>query len=428
MTSPLVLQVLELVTKQLEQAESNQLGDRLEQRAMAEQFILEALDEVAAERARAFLPLIDRSEESRISDEVLATLFGLGPFERLLAEESVENVNVNGCDTVWVTHADGTKQRLEPIVGSDDELVALVRKAAAYLGRNERRFDIANPFLDLQLPDGSRLNAVMAVSERPAVSIRRHRHKQVTLSDLCDLGSIDGLLRDFLIAAVQARMSIIVCGGTNAGKTTLLRALLNACDPDERLITIEDRLELGLTNDLDRHRDVIELETRTANIEGTGAITMQQLVRNALAMSPDRLIVGEVRGAEVVDMLAALSTGNDGSMCTIHANSSQAAFSKIATYALRSAEQIPVEATNRMISESINFVVHVAKGRDGRRRVRSVREVTGNLAEGIGSVEVFAANGISTAQPAGSLQPSTADRLIGAGLSAAPSMMRGDEK
>lgn len=382
-------QVLAMVTREFEQTEASQLGDRLEQKALAGQFIVEALDTIAAERARAFLPPINSTEESFITDEVLATLFGLGPIERLLADESVENVNINGCDTVWVHHAGGVKRRAEPVAGSDDDLVALIRKAAARLGRNERRFDLANPFLDLQLPDGSRLNAVMAVSERPAVSIRRHRHERVTLDELCDLGTLDEMRRDFLRAAVQARKSIIICGGTNAGKTTLLRALLNSCDPDERLITIEDRLELGLTTDPVRHRDVIEMETRTANIEGSGGITMQQLVRNALAMSPDRLIVGEVRGPEVVDMLAALSTGNDGSMCTIHANSSQAAFSKIATYALRSAEHIPVEATYRMIAESINFVVHVSRGHDGRRRVGSVREVTGSSMGEVKSVEVF---------------------------------------
>ena len=388
-TSTYTEQVLAMVTSEFEQTEASQLGDRLEQKAMAGQFILEALDTIAAERARAFLPPIDSTEESLITDEVLATLFGLGSIERLLADDSVENVNINGFDTVWVHHAGGVKRRAEPVAGSDDELVALIRKAAARLGRNERRFDLANPFLDLQLPDGSRLNAVMAVSERPAVSIRRHRHERVTLHDLCDLGTLDVTIRDFLSGAVRDRMSIIVCGGTNAGKTTLLRALLNACDPDERLITIEDRLELGLTADPDRHRDVIEMETRTANIEGSGGITMRQLVRNALAMSPDRLVVGEVRGPEVVDMLAALSTGNDGSMCTIHANSSQAAFSKIATYALRSTEHIPVEATNRMIAESINFVVHVSRGRDGHRRVNSIREVTGSSADEVKSVEVF---------------------------------------
>ena len=418
MACPLVHRVLAIVTERLEQIETSQLGDRLEQKALAGQFLLEALDAIAAERARAFLPPIDSAEESRISDEVLATLFGLGPIERLLADETVENVNVNGCDTVWVHHADGVKRRVKPLVESDDELIALIRKAAAHLGRNERRFDIANPFLDLQLPDGSRLNAVMAVSERPAVSIRRHRHERVALDDLCDLGAIDGLLRDFLEAVVRARMSIIVCGGTNAGKTTLLRALLNACDPEERLITIEDRLELCLSADHHRHHDVIELETRTANIEGTGEITMQQLVRNALAMSPDRLIVGEVRGPEVVDMLAALSTGNDGSMCTIHANSSQAAFSKIATYSLRSAEHIPIEATNRMIAESINFVVHVVKDREGRRRVVSVREVTGNSAGDVSSVEVFAAKGAGSAQPNAGLQPSTQQRLASVGFDA----------
>ena len=388
-TSTYTDQVLAMVTSEFEQTEASQLGDRLEQKAMAGQFILEALDIIAAERARAFMPPIDSTEESLITDEVLATLFGLGSIERLLADDSVENVNINGFDTVWVHHAGGVKRRAEPVAGSDDELVALIRKAAARLGRNERRFDLANPFLDLQLPDGSRLNAVMAVSERPAVSIRRHRHERVTLHDLCDLGTLDVTIRDFLSGAVRDRRSIIVCGGTNAGKTTLLRALLNACDPDERLITIEDRLELGLSADPDRHRDVIELETRTANIEGSGGITMQQLVRNALAMSPDRLVVGEVRGPEVVDMLAALSTGNDGSMCTIHANSSQAAFSKIATYALRSAEHIPVEATNRMIAESINFVVHVSRGRDGHRRVTSIREVTGSSADEVKSIEVF---------------------------------------
>ncbi|WP_420434207.1 CpaF family protein [Candidatus Poriferisocius sp.] len=382
-------QVLATVTREFERIEASQLGDRLEQKAMAKQFILEALDTIAAERARAFLPPIESTEETFITDEVLATLFGLGSIERLLADDSVENVNINGCDTVWVHHAGGIKRRAEPVAGSDDELVALIRKAAARLGRNERRFDLANPFLDLRLPDGSRLNAVMAVSERPAVSIRRHRHERVTLDALFELGTLDDTLREFLRTAVQTRKSIIICGGTNAGKTTLLRALLNACDPDERLITIEDRLELSLTADPDRHRDVIEMETRTANIEGSGGITMQQLVRNALAMSPDRLVVGEVRGPEVVDMLAALSTGNDGSMCTIHANSSQAAFSKIATYALRSAEHIPVEATYRMIAESLNLVVHMSRGRDGRRRVASVREVTGSSMGEVNSVEVF---------------------------------------
>ena len=415
-SASLVARVLDMVTHELEQAEAAKPRDRLEQQALAGQFILDALDAIAAERARLFLPPIGDAEETHISDEVLATLFGLGPFERLLADETVENINVNGCDTVWVHHAGGTKRRVEAIVDSDDELIALIRKAAAQLGRTERRFDIATPFLDLQLPDGSRLNAVMAVSERPAVSIRRHRHERVTLDDLCALGTIDQGLRAFLLAAVQARMSIIVCGGTNAGKTTLLRALLNACDPQERLITIEDRLELGLTADPDRHLDVIELETRTANIEGSGEITMQQLVRNALAMSPDRLIVGEVRGPEVVDMLAALSTGNDGSMCTIHANSSQAAFSKIATYALRSAEHIPVEATNRMIAESIDFVVHIHKDRDGQRRVGSVREVTGCSQGEVASAEVFAiprpgGDGLATA-----LGPATRERLVGAGF------------
>ncbi|MCY3890995.1 MAG: ATPase, T2SS/T4P/T4SS family [bacterium] len=416
MASALLDRVLALVTHELEQAESSRLGNRVEQKALARQFIAEALDVIAADRARAFLPPLDKAEESQITDEVLSTLFGLGPIDRLLADESVENVSVNGCDTVWVHYAGGKKRRFGAVAESDNELIALIRRAAARLGRNERRFDIANPFLDLRLPDGSRLNAVMAVSERPSVSIRRHRHEQVTLADLCALGTFNETLMGFLNAAVRARMSIIVCGGTNAGKTTMLRALLNACDPDERLVTIEDRLELGLSAHPDRHRDVIELETRTANIEGSGEITMQQLVRNALAMSPDRLIVGEVRGPEVVDMLSALSAGNDGSMCTIHANSSQAAFSKIATYALRSTEHIPVEASNRMIAESIDFVVHLRRACNGQRRVNSVREVTGASSGDVTSVEVFAAKGSDMARPCAGLQASTQHRLANTGL------------
>ena len=416
MASTLLDRVLALVTRELEQAESSRLGNRTEQKALARQFIAEALDVIAADRARAFLPPLDEAEESQIADEVLSSLFGLGPIDRLLADESVENVSVNGCDTVWVHYAGGEKRRVGAVADSDNELIALIRRAAARLGRHERRFDIANPFVDLRLPDGSRLNAVMAVSERPSISIRRHRHEHVTLADLCALGTFNETLMGFLNAAVRARMSTIVCGGTNAGKTTMLRALLNACDPDERLVTIEDRLELGLSAHPDRHRDVVELETRTANIEGSGEITMQQLVRNALAMSPDRLIVGEVRGPEVVDMLSALSAGNDGSMCTIHANSSQAAFSKIATYALRSSEHIPVEATNRMVAESIDFVVHLSRGHDGQRRVNSVREVTGASAGEVTSVEVFAARGSEMALPCANLRASTQHRLANAGL------------
>ncbi|MXW42936.1 MAG: CpaF family protein [Acidimicrobiia bacterium] len=411
--------VLNIINKKFELADIAQINNRSEQKAHAKKFIAEALDTIAAERARAFLPAIDSDEEERISDEVLATLFGLGPLEKLLADDTVENISVNGCDTVWVHHTGGVKRRADAIANSDEELIALISRAAARLGRNERRFDIANPFLDLQLPDRSRLNAVMAVSERPAVSIRRHRHQRVSLNDLCKLNAFDSVLQDFLNAAVNARMSIIVSGGTNAGKTTLLRALLNACDPSERLITIEDRLELALSSDPERHWDVIELETRTANIEESGEITMQQLVRNALAMSPDRLVVGEVRGPEVIDMLAALSTGNDGSMCTIHANSSQAAFSKIATYALRSAEQLPVEATNRMIAESINLVVHLEHNSHGDRKVKSVREVIGTTQGAVNSIEIFTTTDSGVTLSQGQLQPTTYQRLNKVGFNPA---------
>jgi pilus assembly protein CpaF len=366
-----------------------------DRRQLASSLLAQALERYARERFAAGQPALEGAEEDELADAVMALLFGLGRLQPLLDDPDIENINVNGCDRVFLKYADGTKQMGAPIADSDDEMVELIRQVGARMGLAERRFDTANPQLDLQLPDGSRLSAVMSVSARPVLSIRRHRYRTVTLAQLVELGTIDDELRSFLTAAVRARKNLIVAGGTNAGKTTMLRALASEIPLGERLVTIENSLELGLDAFPDSHPDAVALEAREPNLEGAGAITMAQLVRRGLRMDPSRVIVGEVLGDEVLSMLEAMSQGNDGSMCTIHANSSDAVFRRIATYAIKSAERLPVEATNMLIAGAINFVVFIsqrdetASGGPHYRWVSSVREVLDAEGPMVISNEVF---------------------------------------
>jgi len=285
-----------------------------DQRVFGRRLINERLERFAADRLDQGMPPLSALEEATVGQMVHDALFGLGALQRLLDDPEVENINANGCDGVWVTRADGRKQLGPPIADSDIELVEMIRATAARAGLSERRFDVGRPELNLELPDGSRLFAVMAVTARPSVSIRRHRYPKVVLDDLVGLGMLDRPLAELLTAAVRARKNLIVCGGTGAGKTTLLRALLNEVDPAERIVTIEDNFELGLQRHPELHPDVVAMETREPNVEGEGEITMAQLVRMGLRMSPDRVIVGEVRGAEVLSLLNAMSQGNAGAV------------------------------------------------------------------------------------------------------------------
>jgi pilus assembly protein CpaF len=390
-----------------------------DQREYARRLILEALERHAHERIAAGVPPPPPEVEDELAQAVHALLFGMGRLQPYLDDETIENINANGCDRVWVKYADGSKRLVPPIASSDAELVEQIRVIAARMGLNERRFDTGNPQLDLQLPDGSRLSAVMGVSARPVLSIRRHRYAKLTLDDLVDLGTIDAHLRWFLGAAVRARKNLVVAGGTNAGKTTMLRALASEIPSSERLVTIENSLELGLDTDPELHPDVVALEAREANAEGEGAITMAQLVRRGLRMDPSRVIVGEVLGEEVLSMLEAMSQGNDGSMCTIHANSSRAVFRRIATYAIKSAERLPVEATNLLIAGAIDFVVFIAQrdetalGGRHHRFVSSVREVLDADGHMVISNEVFRPGADGRAVPDAPLR--CADDLAGHG-------------
>src|SRR5690606_26813912 len=244
-----------------------------------------------------------------------------------------------------------------PVADSDEELIEQLREIGRRYGLSEREFNPSRPQLNLQLPDGSRLFAVAWVCDRSSVSIRRHRFMKLGLGDLIGLGAIDDALASFLSAAVRARQQIIVAGATGAGKTTMLRALAAEIPASERIVTIETELELGLDRFADVHPDCVALEAREANVEGAGEVTAADLVRMSLRMNPDRVIVGEVRGDEIVPMLNAMSQGNDGSMCTIHADSSATVFNKMALYAMQAPERLPLEATCQLAAAAVDLVV-----------------------------------------------------------------------
>ncbi|MCL3820191.1 CpaF family protein [Aeromicrobium wangtongii] len=360
----------------------------------------------------------DLAEEAELADGIHAALYGVGRLQPLLDDPDVENIDINGYDNVFVGYADGEERRMPPVAESDDELVELVQVLGAYSGLTSRPFDTANPQLDLRLPDGSRLSAVMGVTQRPSLSIRRARLSRVSLETLVENGTMTPDLASFLSAAVGARKNIMIAGATNAGKTTLLRALANEIEPHERLITVERALELGLGEFPDLHPNVVSFEERLPNSEGRGQIGMADLVRRSLRMNPSRVIVGEVLGDEIVTMLNAMSQGNDGSLSTIHANSSLEVFNRICTYAIQSAERLPADATMMLIAGAIDFVVFVerrneyASGGNLRRVITSVREVNGVDGRVLSS-EVFAEG------PDGSVVPAAAvscmDDLIAAG-------------
>jgi pilus assembly protein CpaF len=354
-----------------------------DERQYARALIAQVLEDHARSEITAGRAPSNAQEEEELAAAIHAALFGVGRLQPLLEDQQIENIDINGCDRVFLGYADGREVLGEPVAESDDELVDLIQALAAYSGLSSRPFDTANPQLDLRLPDGSRLSAVMDVTLRPAVSIRRARMGKVFLADLVGNGTLLPEAAAFLAAATAARKNIMIAGATNAGKTTLLRAIANQIPGSERLITVERALELGLDHFPEVHPNVVAFEERLPNMEGQGAISMAELVRRSLRMNPSRVIVGEVLGDEIVTMLNAMSQGNDGSLSTIHANSSLEVFNRISTYAIQAAERLPVEATHMLIAGAVDFVVFIEKrneySRGGRLRrfTSSIREVTG---------------------------------------------------
>ena len=405
----------------------------------------------AADRLGAAVAPMDPEQESAIGEAVWARMFGMAGLQVLIDDPEIENININGFDRVWVKYSDGSKVRGPAVAASDAEIVDLVRIAGRNLGMAERRFDAASPELDLRLPSGHRLSAVMEVTERPVISVRRHRLVDVTLEDLVSLGTLNGELASFLGAAVRARKNIVVAGPMNAGKTTLLRALASEVAARERIVTIEQSLELGLDRLPERHPDVVAMEAREPNSEGAGEITMARLLRRALRMDADRVIVGEVLGDEILNMLNAMSQGRSGSMCTIHADSSAGVFRRMASYAVQAAERLPLEATNLLIAGAIHFVVYVSLIDDAltstygpvqadvrrdaaetidqfhathrstlRRVVTSVREVVDADGPMVVSNEIWRPSGSGIAAPGVPMRTETYDELVAHGLGRPP--------
>jgi pilus assembly protein CpaF len=330
------------------------------------------------EREAAPLPESDRAA---LCERVVLLARGLGPLEPLLSDPAVDEVMVNGPDQVYVERGG----RLEPTgvrFEGEGELLHAIERILAPLGR---RVDEASPLCDARLPDGSRVNVVISPLSLagPCVTIRRFRREGFSLRELVARGTLPAAVAEFLALCVAARASVLVSGGTGSGKTTTLNALSGAIPGEERIVTIEDAAELRL-----RQRHVVRLEARPANLEGRGEVTIRQLVRNALRMRPDRIVVGEVRGPEALDMLQALNTGHDGSLTTVHASSPADALRRLETLALMAGVGLPHAAVREQVASALDVIVHQARLADGSRAVESVMEVV-RAAGGTGTRELY---------------------------------------
>src|SRR5215218_8659344 len=311
---------------------------------------------------------LDPETREVLTARIVRLATGLGPLEPLLADPSVDEVMVNGPTEVWVERR-GRVERAPASFGSETELLHAIERVLAPLGR---RVDEASPMCDARLPDGSRVNVVVPplAVDGPCMTIRRFRPHGFSLEDLVANGTVPPAVADFLADCVRARAPVLVSGGTGSGKTTTLNALSGAIPDGERIVTIEDAAELAL-----RQEHVVRLEARPPNVEGRGEVTIRALVRNALRMRPDRIVVGEVRGAEALDMLSALTTGHDGSLTTVHATSAQEALRRIETLALMADVGLPHAAIREQVADALHLVVCQSRSADGARRVTSVAEV-----------------------------------------------------
>jgi pilus assembly protein CpaF len=311
-----------------------------------------------------------RKEKAEIIEAVIAETIGLGPIEDLVKDNTINEIMVNGCDQVYIERQG--KIELSPVVFFDDDHVRrIIARIVAKIGR---RIDEGMPMVDARLRDGSRVNAIIPplALTGPTLTIRKFSEKTWTAKDLIKFGSLDPAIEEFLKVCVEARLNIIVSGGTGSGKTTLLNVLSSFIPNNERIITIEDSAELKLEQE-----HVITLETRPPNIENTGEITIRDLVRNSLRMRPDRLLVGEVRGGEALDMLQAMNTGHDGSMTTAHANSPRDLIARVETMVLMAGIELPVKAIRQQISSAFNLIIQQSRLQDGSRKVVKISEICG---------------------------------------------------
>jgi pilus assembly protein CpaF len=315
------------------------------------------------------VPLNDL-ERLRLAEELTDETLGMGPLAPLVADPAVSDILVIGPHKVYVERF-GRLEQTNIRFRDDEHVLRVIERIAARVGR---RIDATAPMADLRLPDGSRVNATLrqVTIDGPTISIRRFGRRRLRRSDLLRGGTLSEDMLAFLAVAVRARKNVLISGGTGAGKSTLLGALAEVIPPTERIVTIEDTAELILDQD-----HLVRMETRPPNVEGAGLITARDLVINSLRMRPDRIIVGEVRGAEALDMLQAMNTGHDGGMCTIHANSPRDALSRLETLVLMAGTELPSRAIREQIVSAIHLLVHIRRYEDGVRRIDSIAEITG---------------------------------------------------
>ncbi|HVC45387.1 MAG TPA: CpaF family protein [Candidatus Binataceae bacterium] len=334
--------------------------------------VTSAINDTLDEEGR-LLTDIDRA---RLVSEIKNELLGLGPLEPLLHDGDITDILVNGHSQVYIEKF-GKLHRADVTFQDDHHLMLIIDRIVSQVGR---RVDEASPMVDARLRDGSRINAIIPplAIDGPSLSIRRFGKKRYDIEALVDKGSLTREMVDFLRALVRARLNIIVCGGTGSGKTTMLNCLSAFVPEDERIVTIEDSAELSL-----QQPHVVRLETRPSNLEGKGEVTQRDLVKNTLRMRPDRIIVGEVRSAEVYDMLQAMSTGHDGSIATIHANSPRESIGRLEMMMLLGGFSIPQRAMRQQIASAVNIVLHVSRLSDGTRKVMKISEISGMEGETI---------------------------------------------
>jgi pilus assembly protein CpaF len=402
-------------------------------RKLVERLDLSALNEIGRDKLEEEIRLITEdlineegvplsgTDRDRLLMEIMHETLGLGPLEPLLHDMDISDILVNGPGSVYVEKF-GKLEKTNTVFRNDAHLMQIIDRIISKVGR---RIDEASPYVDARLPDGSRVNAIIPpiALDGPAISIRRFGREYLKMSDLLALGSLSPQAAEVLQGAVKSRVNIIISGGTGSGKTTLLNVLSESIPSRERVVTIEDSAELHLKQD-----HVVRLESRPPNIEGRGEVTQRNLVKNALRMRPDRIIVGEVRGGEALDMLQAMNTGHDGSISTVHSNSPRDALSRLETMVMMAGMELPQRAIREQIASAISIVIQLARLSDGARKVIGVTEIVGMEGGIVAMQEIFHFHISGVAEDgkvlgefrANGLWPKFAERLEKAGVHLSP--------